>query len=245
MEHIPLGEWIQESGLSKSYIAAASGVSRSSIHRIQHGDTDPSIGTLRELAIACGYELDVRFRRLADPLAAQAARLILEEGFTPDNPHEVDQWVNRFERVGLEDPVAIIEYAGRASGLLYRDKPSAYLRGEVDDLRLASAADAAGAPWALSGRTHLQLGIGHALAGVKVLWTEEPRLVATLLADTMKGARSPQTSTVIVAEATPAVFQGSFKHQGINFVAPIQALIDGFSLGGHLAEAAQTIAREW
>ncbi|MGJ9403429.1 helix-turn-helix domain-containing protein [Arthrobacter sp. KK5.5] len=245
MEQVLVGEWIRRAGLSKSYVSLASGVSRSSIHRIQRGETDPSLGTLRELAIACGFDLDLDVRPLSDPFAAQAARVLLEQGFEPDHTNETDQWVRRFERVGLDDPVAILDYAGRSSGLLVLRPPSVYLRGNVDDLRLASAGDATGTAWALSGQPHLQLGSGRPLDGAKVLWTAQPSLVKSLLAETMQDARSPRTASVIVATATPALFQGSFILEGINYVAPIQALIDGFSLGGHLAEVAESIARQW
>ncbi|MCU6481296.1 helix-turn-helix domain-containing protein [Arthrobacter sp. A2-55] len=245
MEHIFLDGWIKRSGLSKSYVASASGVSRSTIHRIQHGETDPTLGTLRELAIACGLDLDLQVRPLSDPFAAQAARMLLEQGFEPDSLAEANQWVNRLHRLGLQDPVAVIDYAGRASGLLALGAPSVYLRGDIDTLRLASAGDATGARWALSGQPHLELGAGRAVAGVKVLWAEEPRLAASLLADTLKEARSPHTATVVVAAALPAVFHASFKSGGLNYVAPIQALIDGFSLGGQLAGVAATIAKEW
>ncbi|PQZ94736.1 hypothetical protein CQ018_05155 [Arthrobacter sp. MYb227] len=245
MEQVRLGEWIQRAGLSKSYVSLASGVSRSSIHRIENGDADPSLGTLRELAIACGFDLDIQIRPLSDPAAAQAARSLLEQGLEPDRPSEVVQWVRRFERLGLQDPIAILDYAGRSSGLLALGAPSAYLRGNVDDLRLASAGDATGAQWALSGQPHLQLGAGEPISGVKVLWTEKPLLAASLLADTLPVARSSHTASVIVAAATPALFQGSFMHEGIRYVAPIQALIDGFSLGNNLAKVAESIAKEW
>lgn len=48
-----MSHWIRQSGLAKARISALSGVPVSSIHRIQHGQTDPQLGTLRELAIPC------------------------------------------------------------------------------------------------------------------------------------------------------------------------------------------------
>lgn len=245
MERYDVGGWIRQSGLTKARVSALSGVSVSSIHRIQHGQTDPQLGTLRELAIACGLELQILTRPLADPGAAQSARYLLEEGFTPHSESDTVQWSERFQRAGLQDPIDILRFAGQASGLLSLQKPSVYLRGEVGTLRLASAGEASGTRWALSGKPHLELGVGSDLRGPQVLWTDKPTLVGSLLADSLAEARSASTASVIVAEATEALFHNSFTVERVNYVAPIQALIDGFSLGGQLADAARDIAEGW
>jgi len=84
-------------------------------------------------------------RPFADPGAAQSARYLLEERFTPDSEAEAAGWPQRFQRVDLQDPVGILKFAGQTSGLLSLQKPSVYSRGEVDSLRLASAGDASAA----------------------------------------------------------------------------------------------------
>lgn len=245
MVRIELGDWIHRSGLRKSYVSAVSGVSRSSINRIEKGETDPNLGTLRELAIACGFDMDVSVRPLSDHFAAQAARQILEEGFVSEATEAVAEWAARIGRVGHTDPLSIVEYAGRALGLRELGARGTYLRGNASVLRLASAADAANAPWAISGRAHFQLATDDEVEGPNIVWTENPRLVAELLSDTLTTSRSPETASVIVAPAPSALLQHSFTHQGVTYVAPIQAIIDGFSLGGKSAVMAKTIAESW
>lgn len=245
MESSLLRQWIEQSGLPKARISKLSGVSLSSIHRIENKQTDPQLGTLRELAISCGLELELSIRPLADAYSAQAARCLLEDHFEPDNKDATSQWVERFERAKFTNPIDILQYAGQCSGLLSQDKPAVYMRGETSELRLASAGDASDKQWALSGKSHLELGTGEKLSGPDIIWTEDPRLVASLLADSLTVARSAATATVIVAAGPPAHFANKFTVNHVSYVAPIQALIDGFSLGHQLAEAANKIAQGW
>lgn len=245
MVHVAVSDWIRLSGLKKTYVSAVSGVSRSSINRIEKGESDPNLGTLRELAMACGFDLDLSIKPLADPFAAQAVRSLLEDDFLPDDARAVAEWITRIEKTGLQDPLAMVEYAGRASGLRALGSRGIYLRGEASVLRLASAADAANAPWAVSGSPHLQLATDHEVSGPHIIWTQEPQLVADLLGDSLLKARAVETASVIIALAPPALFQNSFVVRGVKYVAPIQAIIDGFSLGGRCAEVASDIARSW
>lgn len=234
---------MRRSGLTKSAVSALSGASLSTIHRIQNQQTDPQLGTLRELAIACGLDLDVQVRPLCDPNAAQAARMLLEIGFSPDHQHKADEWIKRFERAGFRTSVDLLKAAGRSSGLLHLSSPSTYLRGDVRPLRLASAGDASGGSWALSGKAHLELGAAKKLSGPQILWAEDAARATSMLRDSMVPARSASTATAIIAQATPALFQHFFTHERINFVSPAQALIDGFSLGNELADVALDIAK--
>jgi predicted transcriptional regulator len=49
-------------GLTQRELAAKSGVPQSTIGRIEAGQVDPRISTLRRLLRACGYDLDVEAR---------------------------------------------------------------------------------------------------------------------------------------------------------------------------------------
>ncbi len=245
MENPDIAAWVRRSGLTKSAVSALSGASLSTIHRIQNQQTDPQLGTLRELAIACGLDLDVHVRPLADPYAAQAVRMLLETGFSPDNQRKADEWICRFERAQLSTPFDLLKAAGRSVGLLHLSSPSTYLRGAATPLRLASAGDASGGQWALSGKSHLELAAARELFGQQVIWAEDAGRVVSNLRDSLTVARSASTATVIVAQATPALFQQFFTHERINYVTPVQSLIDGLSLGGILADTATDIAQEW
>ena len=145
-----VGEWVAASGLTRSQVAQRAGLARSTLLRIESGETNPSLGTLRELAIACGLDIDVLTRPLSDPAAAEAARLMFEDGYRPHDRPGATAWSQRLTRQAGEDPVAVTRAAGAAASLTHR--PGAFhLTGTVPLVRVASAGDGAGGTWAISG----------------------------------------------------------------------------------------------
>ncbi len=92
--------------ISASRLSARSGVSRSTMHRVDSGEGDLALRTLRELAIAAGLDLDLNLVPLSDPDAATAARRLLGD---PSLSDEVDDgvlaWEQRLPRLaGGSDP---------------------------------------------------------------------------------------------------------------------------------------------
>jgi len=224
--------------------ARLSGVNRSTIHRIAKGQTDPSLQTLRELAIVHGLDLDLRLRPLSDPAAATAARILLDQAMTgwPATPDET-RWANRLEP--LEDPISITTTAGRASAPAEREG-AVLLRGDQSALRLASAGVAGGGPWAISGRAALAYAEGTDIAsGPSVLWVTDPVKTSRMLLDTHRPVTSPANAQVVVAPASSSVFVDFWEAGPIRFVAPMQMLLDCIGLGNELEQAALQIAEGW
>ncbi len=224
--------------------ARRSGVNRSTIHRIAAGQTDPTLGTLRELAIVHGLDLDVTLRRLSDPAAAVAARLLLDDtmlGHASD-PSE-QRWVRRLER--LDRPADIVIAAGHASAPA--ERPGAVLlRGDRGALRLASAGASAGGRWAVSGWAGLgALEQSDPASGPSILWVDDPQRTARMLRDTHRLVSSPANAQVVVTAAADAVFVDAWQDGPVRYVAPVQIVLDCIGLGGELERLALDVAERW
>ncbi|TFD75655.1 hypothetical protein [Cryobacterium fucosi] len=260
MEEI-IDQIIEGSGLSKSALAARSGLARSTQYRIRDGLVDPTLGSLRELALAAGFELVLSLAPLSDPDAARAARVILDPRFEASyvlsgGSKEVDAWVERLRRwVPGGDPVDIVWQAGQSSSLLHR-RGTVFLRGNVTELKLASAGDFSQQEWFLSGAAVIdRIGepdddgalYGGALPGTSaspyIVHSADTHRFARLL-DNMEEVR-PNKANLIIAEHTDGVGVDSWEDGKIKLVAPIQGLIDAFGIGGALGQAAERIARSW
>ena len=237
--------WVEASGFPNAVVARRAGVSASTLHRVVNGQVDPSVGTVRELAAACGMELRLAARRLADPGAAAAARLLLEDGYEPSLPG-VDAWVERLRRQAGDDPVAIVEAAGLASAPLHRPTARLYA-SPVEVGRVASAGSASGGRWALSGMAGLKLpGLFEALPTPSILWCEDVRRVEQLLADAeLTAASRVERTSLAVVEADEALFTNFFENGRVRYVAPIQIVLDCFSIGGVLADLARREVGSW
>jgi transcriptional regulator with XRE-family HTH domain len=237
--------WLKRSGLPASVVARRAGVSGSTLHRVLTDQVDPSIGTLREIAVACGVGLTLDTGPLTDAAAAAAARVILEEGYSPSLPG-VDLWIERLGRQVGDDPVQIVNAAGRASSPMLRPG-SLLLAGPVEVGRVASAGEASGGRWALSGLAGFRLpGLWERLPAPTILWCENVRSVEQLLADAdLPRATRPQRTSLAIVEADSALFINSFEKDRVHYAAPIQILLDGFSIGGVVADIARREAKSW
>jgi transcriptional regulator with XRE-family HTH domain len=239
--------WLESSGLSAAAVARRAGVSASTMHRILNDLVDPSVGTLREIALACGIQIDLTPRPLSDPLAAAAARAMLEGGYEPPSDPGVIAWQERLPRIADGgDPVAIVKAAAIASGPLRR--PGAVLlHGEVPLARVASAGDASKGRWAISGAVGLYLPLlSTAVPAVTTLWCEDVRTVTHLLADTeLRQTQRPDRAVLAVIAAEPELFTGSFTLDIVRYAAPIQIIIDCIAQGGAVADHAIEEAMSW
>ncbi|WP_437582530.1 helix-turn-helix transcriptional regulator [Paramicrobacterium sp. CJ85] len=231
-------------GMSAAELARRSRVNRSTIHRIARGETEPTLATLRELAIVHGLDLEVDLRPLSDPAAASAARMLLDptmEGYEPNASEQ--QWLKRLEQ--FDDPVDVVAVAGRASAPAER-KAALLFRGDRSALRLASAGSAADGTWAVSGWAALTAAEGDApRAGASILWVQDPDRAASMLLDTHTRVTSPLNAQVVVAQITDAVQVDSWSEGAVRYVAPVQILLDCIGLGGELERAARVVAESW
>lgn len=239
--------WLAASGLSAAAAGRRAGVSASTMHRVLNGLVDPSVGTLREIALACGVDIDLTTRPLSDPGAAAAARAMLESGYEPPSGPDVAFWQERLPRMaGGESPVEIARAAAAASSPLHR--PGAVLlSGEVPLARVASAGDASKGRWAISGAAGLYLPpASAAVPAVTILWCEDVRTVTHLLAETdLRQARRPGHAVLAVVAGEPELFTGSFTEGLVRFAAPIQIMLDCLGQGGAVARDALEEVMSW
>ena len=234
------------SGLDRRALARRSGVSRSTVYRIEGAQVDPSVGTLRELALAAGFDLDVSLAPLSDPDAAMAARVILAAPTGVELLPAVTEWVARLRRwVPDGDPVEIVRTAGMSSSLLKRTG-AVFLSGDVDELKIAAASDFADAPWVLSGLsgiTRLKPDGDTTTIGPYVAYSGDPHRLVRRLANMTTCL--PQDAHLIIAPYTSDLIVDALDDGAIHVVAPIQALVDAFGIGGPLGDDAEIIARSW
>jgi transcriptional regulator with XRE-family HTH domain len=239
--------WLESSGLSPAVAARRAGVSASTMHRVLNGLVDPSVGTLNEIALACGIQIDLAARPLSDPRAAAAARVMLEGDYEPPSDPGITAWQERLPRVaGSNDPVEIVKAAAMASAPLRRPD-AVLLQGEIALARVASAGDASRGHWVISGAAGLYLPPTNAIVpAVTILWCEVVRTVAHLLADTeSRSVQRLDRAVLAVIAAEPELFTGSFTEGIVRYAAPIQVVLDCISQGGLLADDAVEEAMSW
>lgn len=239
--------WLAAAQLTAPAVARRAGVSGSTVHRILNNAVDPSIGTLREIALACGIDIDLSARALSDPRAAAAARAMLEDDYRPPADPEVARWRERLIRAaGSDSPVQIIKAAAAASSPLRRTG-TVLFSGDVALARVASAGDASKGNWAVSGAAGLYLPPpSSAVPAVTVLWCEDVRAVTHLLAETdLRQTHRLDRAVLAVVASEPELFAGSFAGGIVRYAAPIQIVIDCLAQGGAVAAGATKEAKSW
>ncbi len=240
-------EWLGSARLSPAAAARRAGVSPSTMHRILNALVDPSVGTLNEIALACGIQFGMVARPLSDSQAAAAARVLLEESYDPPPEPGVAAWQQRLQRMAAgSSPVDIVQAAAAASRPLHRSG-AVLFQGEVPLARVASAGDASQGRWAISGAAGLYLPSPSTSApAATILWCENVRTVVHLLAETELQQTQRQDRTVLaVIAAEPELFSGSFADGIIDYAAPIQIILDCLSQSGAVADNAVQEARSW
>jgi transcriptional regulator with XRE-family HTH domain len=238
--------WLLEAGLNAATAARRAGVSASTLHRILADQVDPSVGTLREIAIGCGADLSISSRAISDWRAASAARSMLEEGYVVPEI-EIAEWQSRLTRLAEGDnPIELVSAAARASAPLHRDG-AVWYDGTMTVGSVASAGDASGGQWALSGAAGLYLpGLGELTPAITVLWCSDVRAVSQLLAASdVRTTDRVDRVTLVVVRGESELFEGSFTRGLVHYAAPIQIIIDCLSLGGAVASDAREEAMTW
>lgn len=233
-----------------SVVARRSGISRNTIGRLNEGENTPSLNTLQELAFAMGYMVDVRVTECSDPNAAIAARWLIEEAFEGVSAsREVEKWVQRFSRFGIEGPEELIAEAGRLS--TPRVHPDARFFTTNDDhltgrtaLIAASAAQNARQQHVVSGAPAAARMLENLVWGPVILWVAgDPGRIVSDLEQTLRRVDTYQPSGLIVAEA-PSELMIDPLHDGLmTYASPIQTLIDLHGL--EMGSVADQIASTW
>ncbi|UOE42730.1 hypothetical protein [Agromyces larvae] len=238
---------------SKSELARRAHVSRTTALSVSANQSRARVDTLRELALALGYDISIELDRASDPLAAAAARVMLGETALREilEVRELDAWIARLERyVGVDgasgeglDTLAVITEAARVSGAHHREG-AVMFSGRNDADRLVSAGRSSGARWVLSGSASLE-ALGADPGKTVVFWAEDAKHVAELLTATHRQVKIHAAADVIVAPAHPSVFAGSTTIEDVNLVSPMQGIIDAVAIGGIDREIAEQLAGSW
>lgn len=210
-------------------ISRRSGVSRSTLKRVGDGTSEPTLSTLREVALALGLDVTVHAGPASDPFAAAAARTLIDAS-VPENPHDADvlAWLDRFERWTINDPLTLVAEAGILQGITQR-KGTQFVRTEPGDLALLPELfQAHGRQWALSGAAAAAVIMGKYVDGPTVVWHDGgPESGPVRFGQTVE---FPGEADVIIIPTGATELAGSYSQGPLNFVAPVQLVIDLHSL---------------
>lgn len=116
--------------MARSELVQRAGISRNTEWSIRHDQSRARLDTLREIALACGYDVDVVLHRVYDPVAVAAARVLvgdleLDELLAADADllgsqpawTAMDEWRERLRRYASADPAIPTRTAGAVESL--------------------------------------------------------------------------------------------------------------------------------
>lgn len=242
----PVSEILQLASLTRSEIARRSGVHRSTLYRPKNDGSDHRLSTVREIALACGFDVDISLRPTCDPAASDAGRLMLDTEVPGVDDPTVLEWISRLDRYAGDDPLRVAQEAGKASSLLPRTHGVTFMVGQFTADRLASAGYASNQVWALSGTPVLESFTGEGDTDpLAIIWCQNPRPISQLLADTGQTVSNPTKASLVIATAGILTLTGCVDLDGIRMVSPVQGIIDCMGLRERDRVAATEIAREW
>ena len=252
---------IEQLGSTPTATARVTGLSRMTIHRVRDGVSSPTLETLRELALAGGYDLDIRLVPPSDPAAAVAARVVADPAtpelenlsswgmVSPEEIGQVEEWVARLDRQAGSDKRRLLELAGRYSAPQHRKgarffsaKPG-LTQEQMIEVANSALSQQSGA---LSGLAAARAYLGHAPdPGPVVIWSAEANAVAEQLTATLHETTEFQPAGIVVAPTMRAYFVDMlmppiWEHK---VVSPIQAAIDLYGLGYN--ELSDEITEGW
>jgi transcriptional regulator with XRE-family HTH domain len=233
-------KWIIESNHGVAEIARRAGMSRTTIHRVRTGQSDPSTGTLKDLAIAAGVDFDILTVELADPAAASAARALLETGY----PDVETQWQERLSRIS-SNPIEIVEAAAIMANPI-RQLGAKHFTGKATVGMLTSAGISTEVDWAISGAPAMtRFENQQPIAGHSILWTIEPGIASATLSGILRETTHPAIASVTVLTATAELFFDGYTNGIGRYVSPLQTMLDAIAIGGHTATTAREEIRTW
>jgi len=232
--------------LPPTELARQAGVSRNTLWTLRQDPSHARLATLRELALAEGFDLSIGVEPASDPDASAAVRFIL--GDIDDSLHvspDVREWCDRLKRwVPSGDPLQLVAAAAVVAAPQNRHG-AVFIKGRNDTERLTSAGLASGQPWALSGAAGLEYLDVHEPGLPTVAWAQDPTRFAELLGNTHERTRVAAAASVIIAPLHEQVITGATDVDGVILVTPVQLVIDCIGVGGQLADAATRVAKEW
>lgn len=223
-------------------ISRRSGVSRSTLKRVGDGTSEPTLSTLREVALALGLDIKVAAHHACDPFAAAAARTLIDAS-VPENPHNQDilAWLHRFERWNINDPLTLVSEAGTLQGITHRQDAQFVKLKSRGIAKLPELFQQHKTKWALSGAAAATVIMGQIVLGNSIVWHEPAHDFDVSALGTIVDVAEDADLILLPATATELV--GSYAQDGLNFVAPVQLVIDLHSL--HMFEEADYLTSGW
>ncbi len=255
MDVTGLLEVLDTAGGSRSELARRSGLSRNTEWLTRQDPGRANVKTIRELALACGYDLRIDLVPAYEPLAVIAARVLLGDlpaklEAQPVNESDITAWQERLQRYAApEDYLGIVGEAARLAAPQHSPE-ALFFAGRSDVRRLTSAAIASEAPWRLSGEAALDAMGAFGDGGPPeklpvVVWSGAPATFGRFLAETHREVRVPGAADVVVAPLEWHHEVGGVDLDRTPLVSPVQAVIDSVGLGGGLAAAARRLMESW
>ncbi|MBP1325045.1 transcriptional regulator with XRE-family HTH domain [Leucobacter exalbidus] len=232
---------IEQVGRTPTSTARLTGLSRMTIQRVREGTSVPTIATLRELALAAGYDIAVTLVAPGDPAAAVAARVMYDSMLATSvaESDDVAQWVARLKRHQLTAPDEVLALAGKYAAPQHHPQARFFApRSGFSHDRLTSAVNSAGVTsqgaFALSGIAAADYYLfTSGSVGPVVLWSEHAEAACDALSATFREAPDYQPGGILVAPAPPEYFVDSLtdEKEHLTVVSPIQAALDLHGLG--------------
>lgn len=225
---------LKKSPLSLSEISRRSGVSRNTLNLWLRGAAQPSLAGLAKVMRVLGYEVSVQVHRMSDAAAATAARVLLGE-LASEEP-DVKAWIDRFVQWG-DAPAgggsyqALMERAAWASNPYGRHGALHFLPS--NPITIASAVDASGQPWAMSGAFAAQRVAGQ-IAGEEepqstLIWCTNPAEIVPSLPTRIRASAEPVSGGITLVPVAGEELTGATKESGIHYVSPHQLAIDVYA----------------
>ena len=222
---------LKKSPLSLSEVARRSGVSRNTLNLWLRETAQPSLAGLEKVMRVLGYEVSVSVHRTSDAAAATAARVLC--GDLKSEEPDVKAWIDRFVQWG-DAPAgggsyqALIERAAWASNPYGRHGSLHFLPS--NPITVASAVDATGQPWAMSGAFAAQRVAGQ-IAGAgepqsTLIWCTNPAEIVASLPTRIRASAEPVSGGITLVPAAGEEITGATKESGIHYVSPHQLAID-------------------
>lgn len=241
-EFVKIDELIALAGEQPTRVSRRSGVSRSTLKRVKDGTSEPTLSTLREVALALGLDVTVQAGPASDPFAAAAARTLIDDS-VPENPNdaEVVAWLERFARWSINDPLTLVAEAGILQGIHHRRGTQfvAIEPGELADLpELFAQQDS---HWALSGAAAATVIMRQIVDGPTVVWHDSSPYAPPLRFGTP--VATAEEADVILVPTGATELAGSYAQGPLFFVAPVQLVIDLNSL--KMFEQAEYLTSGW
>lgn len=223
---------LKKSPLSLSEISRRSGVSRNTLNLWLRGAAQPSLAGLEKVMRVLGYEVSVQVNRMSDAAAATAARVLLGE-LASEGP-DVKAWIDRFVQWGDAlgedgDYQALIERGAWASNPYGRQGALHFLPS--NPITLASAVDASGQPWAMSGAFAAQRSSAHSASGGEkprstLIWCTNPADIVPSLSTRIRASAEPVSGGITLVPVAGEELTGATNEAGIHYVSPHQLAID-------------------